>query len=200
MAQEIDRSLADRVTALQDEDKTALGTPPPDPELKRLEPLLGVWEAEDRTLDTVFGPGVPVRSAERFRWLDGGYFLVQHYETSFGEEPIQTGVNYWYYDSEGGTFRIIFFSNNGPFSEGGNRYEGRVADGTLRFDGPARFQYALDEDGTIRVNPDGTISVSWWLLGEDGVWQPWMKNTFTKAEDEQGKWQPVEVTLTKDAN
>ena len=47
MAQEIDRSLADRVTALQDEDTTAFGTPPPDPELKRLEPSLGVWEAGD---------------------------------------------------------------------------------------------------------------------------------------------------------
>ena len=47
MAQEIDRSVADRVTALQDEDTTALGTAPPDPKLKRLETLLGVWEAGD---------------------------------------------------------------------------------------------------------------------------------------------------------
>jgi hypothetical protein len=185
VAQEIDKSLANRRTALQDEDTTAFGTPPPNPELKRLEPLLGAWEAEDCTLDTFLGPGVPVRSAERFRWLDGGYFLVQHYETSFGEEPTQTGVNYWYYDSEAERFRIIFFSNNGPFSEGGNRYEGRVADGTLGFEGPARFQYDLDEDGTIRLNPDATISVSWWLQDDDGVWQPWMKNTFAKVEDDR---------------
>jgi hypothetical protein len=114
VAQEIDKSLANPRTALQDEDTTAFGAPTPDPELNRLEPLLGAWEAEDRTLDTFLGPGVPVRSAERFRWLDGGYFLVQHYETSFGEEPIQTGVNYWYYDSQAERFRIIFFSNNGP--------------------------------------------------------------------------------------
>ena len=185
MAQEIDEKLAERRTPRQDEDTTVFAAPPPHRELKRLEPLLGAWKAADRTLDTFLGPGVPVGSAERFQWLDGGYFLVQHYETSFGEEPTQTGVNYWYYDSEAGRFRIIFLSNNGPFSEGGNRYEGRVEDGTLTFEGPARFQYELDDDGTIRVNPGGTISVSWWLRDADGVWQPWMNNTFAKVEDDQ---------------
>jgi hypothetical protein len=42
----------------------------------------------------------PVTSSETFSWLDGGYFLVQTYETEFGGEPAQKGVNYWSYDSE----------------------------------------------------------------------------------------------------
>jgi hypothetical protein len=29
----------------------------------------------------------------------------------------------------------------------------------LTFTGPARFQYELDADGKIKVNPDGTITV-----------------------------------------
>jgi hypothetical protein len=53
---------------------------------------------------------VPVRNQESFRWLDGGYFLVQEYETVFGDEPAQRGVNYWWYDSDSQGFRIIFFS------------------------------------------------------------------------------------------
>jgi hypothetical protein len=163
------------------DDEPAFAVPPPDPELKRLEPLLGTWKAEDHTLDGVFGPGVPVRSEETFRWLDGGYFLVQDYETTFGDAPTQKGVNYWFYDSEAGMFRIIFFSNNGPFSEAGNRYSGRAADGRLTFEGPARFQYELDDDGRIRINPDGTISISWWLRDEVGDWQPWMTNTFHQS-------------------
>jgi hypothetical protein len=65
-------------------EQTAFAAPPPDPELRRLEPLLGTWQAEDRTLDSVLGPGVPVASAESFQWLEGGYFMVQTYETSFG--------------------------------------------------------------------------------------------------------------------
>jgi hypothetical protein len=35
------------------------------------------------------------------------------------------------YDSKHGEFRIIFFSNNGPYTEAGNRYAGRVEGGTL---------------------------------------------------------------------
>lgn len=81
----------------------------------------------------MIGPAVPVRSEESFSWLAGGYFPVQPYETTFGEEPTQEGINYWYYDSEAERFRIIVFSNNGPSTEDGNRYEGEVASGKLTF-------------------------------------------------------------------
>jgi hypothetical protein len=165
-------------------DQTTFEIPPPSPELKRLEPLIGTWTAEENTLDSHFGPGVPVRSRETFRWLEGGYFLVQDYETTFGDEPTQAGVNYWYYDSEAERFRIIFFSNNGPFTEEGNRYEGGVGEGKLTFEGPARFEYDLGDDGAVRVNGDGTISITWWIRDKQSAWQPWMTNTFTKVEGE----------------
>jgi hypothetical protein len=141
------------------DDEPAFAAPPPDPELERLEPLLGTWSAEDHTVDGVFGSSVPVRSTETFRWLDGGYFLVQEYETTFGDEPTQKGVNYWFYDSESGSFLVIFFSNNGPFSEAGNRYSGRVAGGRLTLEGPARFQYDLDDNGMIREEQVGGMLV-----------------------------------------
>lgn len=166
MVEDLDRSFAAR---------------PPDPELERLEPLVGTWTAEDRTHDSVLGPGGPVRATETFYWLDGRYFLVQTYETTFGDEPTQTGINYWGYDSEARRFRIIFFSNNGPFTEAGNRYEGNLSDDMLTFVGPARFQYQLDENGKIKTNSDGTVSVTWWLRDANGDWQPWMNNTFARA-------------------
>jgi hypothetical protein len=155
---------------------------PPDPELKRLLPLLGTWTTQEHTRDSVLGPGVPVTSTETFRWLEGGYFLAQTYDTVFGDEPAQKGVNYWYYDPEAEKFRIIFFSNNGNFTEHGNRYEGEAAGGKLTFQGPARFQHELDADGSIKLNADGTVTVAWWLRGEDGEWHPWMRNTFTRTD------------------
>jgi Protein of unknown function (DUF1579) len=163
-------------------EQSAFAAPPPDPELRRLEPLVGRWRAEEQTNDSVLGPGVPVASTESFYWLDSGYFLVSTYETVFGDEPAQSGVNYWGYDSEAKRFRIIFFSNNGPFSEDGNSYQGEVAGRTLTFEGPARFQYELDDEGRIKLNRDGTLSVAWWLRDANGEWQPWMNNTFTKIE------------------
>ena len=164
-------------------DQAAFGAPPPDPELKRLDPLLGTWRAEDHSQDSVLGPGVPVTSVESFSWLDGGYFLVQTYETIFGDEPAQKGANYWMYDSETREFQIIFFSNNGPYTEAGNRYAGKVVGGKLTMVGPARFQYDLGEQGRIKLNPDGTLSVAWWLRDEHGEWDPWMNNTFNKADE-----------------
>jgi Protein of unknown function (DUF1579) len=155
---------------------------PPDEELKRLQPLMGTWTTREHTRDSVLGPGVPATSTETFRWLEGGYFLVQTYDTAFGDEPAQKGVNYWYYDAAARKFRIIFFSNNGNFTENGNRYEGEVAEGRLTFQGPARFQYELDNDGSIKLNTDGTVTVTWWLRGENGEWQPWMRNTFTRTD------------------
>jgi hypothetical protein len=163
-----------------DPESTSFVTPPPDPELAQLKPLIGTWTMEDRTLDGILGPGVIVTSTETFRWLEGEYFLVQDYETIFGDEPAQRGVNFWFYDSASSKFRIIFFSNNGPYTEQGNRYEGQVADGKLTFVGPARFQYELDDNQTIQVNADGTITVQWWLRDASGTWQPWMTNRFTR--------------------
>jgi hypothetical protein len=164
-------------------DQSTFAVPAPDPELQRLVPLVGTWRTEAHTQDSVLGPGVPVTSTETFHWLDGDYFLVSTYETAVGDEPAQKGVNYWGYDSEAGKFRVIFFSNNGPFTEEGNRYEGEVADNRLTFEGPARYQYELDEAGKIKVNPEGTISVAWWLRDESGKWKPWMDNTFTNVKD-----------------
>jgi hypothetical protein len=151
----------------------------PAQELKCLEPLVGNWQTHAHSQKSILGPGVPVNSTEEFFWLDGGYFLVQTYRTEFGDEPVQTGVNYWFYDSDARKFRVIFFSNNGPYTEEGNRYEGEIADGTLTFTGPARFQYDLDTDGRVRLNEDGGVTVRWWLRDGNGTFQPWMTNVFT---------------------
>jgi predicted enzyme related to lactoylglutathione lyase len=173
--------MCDRVSRRTVGGMTEFAAPPPDLELQRLEPLLGTWTVEGQTLDSVLGPGVPVTSTETFQWLEGGYFLVSSYETVFGDEPAQRGVNYWGYDSAAERFRIVFFSNNGPFTEEGNRYQGELIDGELIFEGPARFRYEVDDEGAIRVNPDGTISVAWWLRDQNGDWQPWMNNTYAEA-------------------
>ena len=66
--------------------------PPPAPELRRLEPLIGSWRVEEETEPSVLGPCATVTSKESFEWLDGGYFLVSTHETKFGDEPAQKGV------------------------------------------------------------------------------------------------------------
>jgi hypothetical protein len=169
------------IIAVNDNSQAAYQPPPPDPELQRLAPLIGTWQAKDYTQDNVLGLSVMVESTETYTWLDGNYFLVSTYVTVFDNEPAQTGVMYWGYNTETQQFHNRFFSNNGSYEKAGNEYVGVVANGKLTFTGPARFQYELDEDSRIKVNPDGTITVTWWLR-DDGNWQPWMKNTFTKIK------------------
>jgi Protein of unknown function (DUF1579) len=163
---------------VQDQKLRTSAALPRSPELERLKPLLGEWRTEAHSEDSVLGAGVPVTSTEEFYWLDGGYFLVQTYETVFGDEPAQRGINYWFFDAETRKYRIIFFSNNGPFTEEGNRYEGEVVDGMLTFTGPARFEYELNSFGKIKTNEDGTLLVRWWLRDGNGQFQPWMHNVF----------------------
>ena len=56
-----------------------------------------------------------------------------------------------------------------------------MAGDTLIFAGPARFQYALDADGRIAVDPDGSLAVAWWLRDERACWVPWTENRFTRV-------------------
>ena len=160
--------------ATKDYTQKAEQVPAPDPELQRLAPLIGTWHAAGQSVDSLAGPAGKVEATETFEWLKGGYFLVSHYKITWeeGGEP-NYGVMYWGYDSEARKFRTHFFNDQGPYDEAGSTYEGVVADGKLTFTGPARFQYELDEEGRIKVNPDGTITVLWWLRDSEGAWQFW---------------------------
>jgi Protein of unknown function (DUF1579) len=101
------------------------GAPLPSLELKRLEPLVGRWQTTARTEAGVLGPSVPVTSLEEFYWLEGGYFLVQTYETAFGDEPAQKGINYWFYDAAERKFRIIFSTTMGRLPKRGTATRAR---------------------------------------------------------------------------
>jgi hypothetical protein len=155
--------------------------PPPHPELERLDRLVGTWRVEGYTRDSLAGPAGPVRSTETFEWLDGGYFLVHRYETVFSDEAPQRGVMFWGYDAAGSRFRCHFFSNNGPFTEDGNIYDGRIIGRQMIFTGPARFTLLLDEDGKIQVR-DGTFHAAWELRDADGIWRPWMCDTYSRVK------------------
>ena len=73
-----------------DDETTAFGSPPPDPELRRLQPLVGTWRSEEQTLDGVLGPGVSVTSAEGFSWLEYGTVGTTVAEGSVFAWPVWT--------------------------------------------------------------------------------------------------------------
>jgi hypothetical protein len=165
--------------------ETTQQPPAPDPELQRLSPLLGTWNAVGQSVDTLAWPAGKVESTKTFEWLRGGYFLVSHYKITWNDGGVPNyGVMYWGYDSAAKKFQTHFFNDQSPYEEAGNTYEGVVAGNKLTFTGPARFQYELDEEGKIKVNPDGTIDVIWWLRDAEGAWQFWRNAKYSKVKED----------------
>jgi hypothetical protein len=65
-------------------------------------------------------------------------------------------------------------------SEEGNRYGGGSQTAGSRARARRASSTGWMTKGGSKVNPDGTISVAWWLRDENGEWKPWMNNTFPK--------------------
>lgn len=116
--------------------------PAPNPELRSLDRLVGTWR--------VSGPDIA--GTTRYEWLDGGFFLVQHFdfvhggrsvkgleligfERGFGAEPSRD-IRSRIYDNAGNTFDYV--------------YEVTGEDLTIwagKRDSPAYYRGAWSDDG-----------------------------------------------------
>lgn len=163
-------------------DHEAHQPPTPDPALRRLDVLVGTWELDGKTLPEFPGPPMTVSGTYSFEWLHGGFFLVQRWDTVFGDPSdgpreelpggaVQKGIMFYGYDADSGKYRTHFFDGNGPFHEG-SIYEGDIVDGKLTFVGPAQF--------TVVPNDDGTITSDWEMPGEDGTYVAWQSIRLTR--------------------
>ena len=96
------------------DDTSTQQTPQPNPDLQSLERLVGTWQ--------VSGPNIA--GQVRYEWLEGGFFLVQHFdfvhsgrkvkglelighEQGFGNEPSQD-IKSRIYDNAGNTFEYVY--------------------------------------------------------------------------------------------
>lgn len=155
---------------------------PPSPELRRLEPFVGSWTSSHRSVEGPGGPPIRVELSESFRWLEGGYFLESRYEIRWGEATAPDhGVMYWYHDAARNCLATIYFNDQGTFDEVASRYTGELLDDGIVFTGPARFRVSLDDQGTVAVGDDGSITVEWWLLDDVNRWQPWRTVVYRPA-------------------
>jgi hypothetical protein len=80
-----------------------------------------------------FGQEDPSRVEKSSTGWMAATFWCRRMRPSLETRP-RKGINYWFYDDNARKFRIIFFSNNGPFSE-----EGTVTRARL----PARRSHSL---------------------------------------------------------
>lgn len=163
---------------MSDTDETGGFVPPtPDPALKRLDFLVGTWEVEGVTEEGPAGPAGTVSTTETYEWLDGGFFLVHHWNGTMdigGMAMADTGYEFFDCDEATGHYRARFFNNFGPYDNEGSVYTGTFDnDDVLAITGPARR--------TFRVNDDGTISANSEMPAGDGTFVPFMTSTMTRT-------------------
>jgi len=73
----------------------------PNPALKKLEPLVGKWKIT----------GDDVDGEVRFEWMEGGFFLIHHFDLIQGGR--QKGVEYIGFDEDTQTLRSRLMQTNG---------------------------------------------------------------------------------------
>ena len=130
-----------------------LDLPQPDPALKRLDRLVGRWSMEGHLVGS---DEMNIRGETEFRWLPGGFFLVQRAHIDFMGLQIES-LELIRYDAETNTFPSTVYSNFSP--------------------DPLPYRWGVQGDTvTIGVSYgelDATFSGSWLQDGTfSGGWRP----------------------------
>lgn len=140
----------------------------PNPELQRLDALVGEWEVHVSMPD-----GTAIRGRTTFEWLAGPFFLVQR---STVEDPnMPDGISVIGWDDETASCVMHYFDSRGV----ARRYEVSLGDSVLTVwrDGPdfaQRFTGTLSEDGR-------TIAGAWEKADDGSTWEHDFDLTYTKA-------------------
>lgn len=157
-------------------ENTEFQMPTPDPALQRLNFLVGTWDLAGSTIESPMGPATPITGSETFEWMEGGFFLVHHWTSSFevgGVKVVDTGYEFFDYDPASSQYRTHFFNSLGPYDHDGSKYHGSFDGDALSVTGPARIVRTPNADGTVTV--DSLVPI-----GPD-EWAPIMVYTLTKT-------------------
>ncbi|HLZ57806.1 MAG TPA: DUF1579 family protein [Ktedonosporobacter sp.] len=82
----------------------------PDPALKKLEPLVGIWKLKGHLTGST---DENITGYTTFQWLAGGFFLQQNVELNFMGMPIKSH-EILSYDAETKKFSSLVYSNMSP--------------------------------------------------------------------------------------
>src|SRR5689334_21059941 len=81
------------------------------PALDELAPLLGDWNIEIMSVAFHDDPSAVVHGHSSFAWLEGGAFLIQHWEISNSDFPRSTSV--MGPDDAAATYRMLYYDSRG---------------------------------------------------------------------------------------
>ena len=135
-------------------DEMQAQAPKPDPALHKFDRYVGTWSMEGHLVGS---DEYAIEGETTFRWLPGGFFLVQDFRMDFMGMQIES-LELIGYDPETGTFPSTVYSNLSP--------------------APLPYRWEVDGD-TVRISVtygpmDSTFTGTWAEDGESfsGGWRP----------------------------
>ncbi len=147
----------------------------PNPELKKLEVLLGSWTYTGDAKQSPFGPAGKVTGTETFSMMAGGFFMEDRWDE---KDPLGTvkGLQMWSYDATKKSLAYTYFTSAGESGSGtvtisgntwtwlgsGITYEGKPAYG--------RGTYTFTGAGAFTVASDASADGKTWARSFEGKW------------------------------
>ncbi|GAA3440836.1 DUF1579 family protein [Planomonospora venezuelensis] len=153
--------------------------PVPHPALKRLDFLVGSWDLKGSTVEGPMGPATEITGWETYEWMEGGFFLVHRWTSTFevaGAQVVDSGYEFYDYDPATERYRTHFFNSLGPYDETGSKYHGGFDGDALVVTGPARIIRTPGADGSVTVDSEVPVG--------DDRWAPMMTYTLTRTSGE----------------
>lgn len=163
---------------MADDNAVDYQVPKPNPELKKLDFLVGKWKSQGTYKATPYGPAGVVDGEDTFEWFNE-YFLKHSWK-----QPLGIGVEYIGYEEARGCFYTHYFDSNGPYDEEGSTYEGEMRGNKYVQCGPARITYEPSADGkTIKYTAEmGKTGRRQSLKAPDSDWAEWLEATYTRVD------------------
>jgi Protein of unknown function (DUF1579) len=142
-----------------------------DAALGRLEPLIGRWKTEGRTIDASGAPADEIDAVDTYERLPGGA-LLHLVDARVGEHKLE-GAEIIGHDPDRDTYASQAFGTDGStayeasLTEESEGLTWRMQSNTTRFTG--------------RFNDDGDVITGHWERQDDsGDWRRWMDITLTR--------------------
>lgn len=130
----------------------------PAPELKSLAVLIGKWSTD---IEFNNAPDNRGTGTVTYEWMEGGFFLVEHFEHNFTKEGAHKGLSIIGFDGEGQSCVSHFFDNHGNK----RLYKVSIEDRAFKINGQwERYSGEISDDGN-------TITGTWEQAKDGSNWQ-----------------------------
>jgi hypothetical protein len=138
--------------------------PKPGPELKKLDVFAGAWALDGNMKPGTMGPGGTMTESEKCEWMEGGFYLVCHFDFK-GSMGGGTGLAIMGYSAEDKAFTYREFNSFGEFDDSRGTLDGDTwtwlsdekMDGmTMKSRFIMKMTSATSYDFTFNMSQDGT--------------------------------------------